>query len=358
MSSFFRSVRKATAKITGMHGVFSGKNMVPLDPATNLPTNLEESDDEYDILSIAENPKNSIPILQKQRSLDEERLTKNIGMDNYLAKYINTSGLYSNFYKDLTYTEKWAIRTYQKNSNTFYDVGTHKLKDGGRVDILKEILLKAPKLPSTIYVYRCFNSNISLADINANGRQDGFLSTSLSQKLASKWCNNAKPNCYVNKDKRYLVEICIIIPKGTKALPFVYKYFDIFNEYEILLPTGGELVSINECHPKYNLPMYIYFDDIEKADSFKNAQQSHQQSAILTSQEKTTYGMNNAERSWNEWLQNLLKQPELNIDGVDAMTYTNDAYGGKHRKKITHKRRKKITSKQAKNKRRKTKKCL
>ena len=331
---FTRKLRKYLSKITGVRGFFSGK---PINPIY-LP-----EEEENDILSIASNTRKAESVLTRRPSFDAyKQISPKIGMDSYLKKYINKDKIYSKFYRSLDYDDELdVIREYQENSNNFYTHDKRLKEYSERVKVLKDIFNKAPKLPYTIYVYRCFQKDVSLKSIEDEIRL-GFLSTSLSHNLASKWCSYNEQNCYENKDSAKNVEICIIIPKGTRVLPLVYKLFNAYNQYEIVLPSDGVLVPINECHPKYNLPIHIFFENKAAANSFKAAMKSSipelesTKSPQSVSSEKPDNSIHMDKRSWNQWLQDLLEQP--NPEPIDYMDASIDAYGGKRKKRTTRKR--------------------
>jgi hypothetical protein len=204
MSSIIRTIRKTSARLTGIHGLFSGKGLTPLDPVVNLPTLDEDS------LSIAENPAYSTKqILNRQISIDHDKLNniyEGNKMDFYLAKTINISGLYSKFYKSLTSEERYSIWLYQAHSTWFYNQSHMLIKDG-KSNTLKSVFSKAPGIPSTIHVYRCFKDKVSLNKLIADGKLGVFLSTSLSHKFVLEWCENNTTTCYKNKNKTNFVEI-------------------------------------------------------------------------------------------------------------------------------------------------------
>jgi hypothetical protein len=60
----FRSIRKTAANLTGIRGLFSGKDMKPMELSSNLPienndmTVYDEEQPDPDIKTIAKNPKN------------------------------------------------------------------------------------------------------------------------------------------------------------------------------------------------------------------------------------------------------------------------------------------------------------
>jgi hypothetical protein len=116
----------------------------------------------------------------------------------------------------------------------------------------------------------------------------------------------------------------------------------VFNEYEILLPPKGKLVSINKCHPKYNIPIFVYFFDETAAQYFINSQQKQQtyrpyvNPPVIKQMPEATLETNqsmNNKQTWSEWLNNLIKQSEMPPDEVDYMDAVSSAYGGKPKHK-------------------------
>jgi hypothetical protein len=116
----------------------------------------------------------------------------------------------------------------------------------------------------------------------------------------------------------------------------------VFNEYEILLPPKGKLVSINKCHPKYNIPIFVYFFDETAAQDFINSQQKQQtyrpyvNPPVIKQMPEATLETNqsmNNKQTWSEWLNNLIKQSEMPPDEVDYMDAVSSAYGGKPKQK-------------------------
>ena len=287
-----------------------------------------------ELKNLSSTPDTPIQSIQKQKSLDATKFK----MDNYLAQTINQFGLYTNFYKSLSYPEQQAIRNYQTDSGEF---NNHPIS----VQRLKNVFAKAPPLPSTIYVYRCYSSKVSINSIDNQMELGRFLSTSLSHKLALNWCDLQKGNCYNTRDNAKKLEICIIIPKGSKVLPLVYALFDVYNEYEILLPPTGNIVSTEACHPKYNVPIFIYFEDSRLANQFKESQYPTVAQQPVA-QQPVTQGP--VTTNWNEWLQKMLKQPEEPPEGVDYANAVIDAYGGnktyKSRRSKKSRRHNKVTN--------------
>ena len=339
----FRSIRKTAANLTGIRGLFSGKDMKPMELSSNLPienndmTIYDEEQPDPDIKSIAKTPEKSFSIIKRQKSFD----TQNTTMDKYLAEYINKNGLYSNFYDEssnrLTDDEFEAIKMYQSRSTLFNTPG---LKNNVFINNLKKVFDKAPKLPTTIYVYRCFSNGVSLNDLNNKENLDIFISTTLSHNLALKWCKEQPTSCYKDLYKNNNIEICIIIPKGTRVLPFVYSYLYKYKEYEILLPPWGRLIDINACHPTHNLPIYIYFENVSEAMQFKIEQQKFiNNNNVQNIEEKS-------------WMEKWFSPPENPPDGFDYLKASTEAFGGKKR---TNKKRKSRNKIRHKNKTRKHK---
>ena len=170
----------------------------------------------------------------------------------------------------------------------------------------------APVLPDNIIVYRCFPRNwASLRELppllnpSILGENIDFLQTYLSfsgmkgdhlmstddqYQICDKPydertyagvdnCWEAAPSKF-EKDLRrgaknkYNQRICIIVPRGSKVIPirkeiltgdyakFVKEKIKIENGI-IFLPTIGVLVATGECHPFYNVPVYMYRQDSE-----------------------------------------------------------------------------------------------
>lgn len=266
--------------------------------------------------------------IKKHKSIDSEKLD----MDSYLKKNINQDGMYDHFFHGLSEKEQNILSNYQQDVGDFTN-------NSSQSRILESIFRKAPKLPSTIYVYRCFISNVSIESLDNQHRFDRFLSTSLSHNIAFRWCKNENTQCYRNPDKKENLEICIILPKGSRVLPLLYAFYDAFNEYEILLPLHGTIVSTGECHPKHGLPIFIFFEDIHRADEYKKSmrQTSFQRTpphpetpGQQPSSRKPSRSRTSRSRSatdWKSWLEKMLKKPEKEPEGFEYSDAVVDAFG-------------------------------
>ena len=228
------------------------------------------------------------PSFDKYTTTTYEAIRKVDKMKSYL-KHLFNSEIYSEFYSSLTNKETTAIVKYQSTSPSIF-YAANKTES---VEILNQIFVKVPELPNTIYVYRCYVSGVSITHLigNPGFTYDDiprFLSTTLSFEVAKQTCgfrkkDSGQGNCYRNNDKQDYLIICIIIPKGSKVLPFMdWKSYDpTYPEYEILLPSTGSIVKTESCHPVHNVPIFIYRDstnvkeediinDTDKEDLIRN----------------------------------------------------------------------------------------
>jgi hypothetical protein len=85
------------------------------------------------------------------------------------------------------------------------------------------------------------------------------------------------------------------------------------------------------CHPKHNIPIFVYFSNINMANSFMLEGKLHKQSQqeIQTNALDTTDTSINS-KTWSDWLNNILTNSEMPPDGLDIMDAITEAYGGKN----------------------------
>lgn len=364
MSSFIRNIRKSVSRLTGLHGIFSGKNMTPLNPANNLPNEVttEDINDTY-TYAIAQQQEDRIgKILTKQKSFDSAypyaSLVRHSLMDNYLASRLNYHGIYTQFYESLSQEEIDVILKYQKHSELFNDPA-NRAANIDSINLLNDIFKKSPRTQFSTNVYRCYRMRMSLNMIRQERQIDRFLSTTLSYKLSLGWCYQSQIECNrIKEDPHYLddnsfVVISIIIPKGAQVLPLVYRYIGYHNEYEVLLPPGGKLVYTEICHPRHNIPVFIYFENADLAleyersvnpDAFPTVQ------CVQNNQDNQCQVVQTQDKSLTSLFDTLLRAPDEGPDIEDYGDALSSAYGGKKRKSIKNKFSKKIKSKKNKKK--------
>jgi len=340
-----KSIRKSAASLTGIHGFLSGKKPQPVNPINNLPDEVIDETTNYESTkSVSEHIQNLNANLKRVASFDTARKlypNMNFEMDNYMATQINKNGVYSRFYESLTKQEIDVIMEYQKHSERFNEPSLREANIDS-INLLNDIFEKTPRLPFSIGVYRCYKKTLSLNMIDRQPHIDRFLSTTLSFRLSDQYCDWHGGGCKHNKlpDAVFYNVVCILLPKGSRALPLVFKYINYYNEYEILLPPGGKLLLTEECHPKYDVPVFIYFENAEQGleyqrsknpEAFPVVQCDNNQCDVIQTQNMSLTSL----------FDTLLRGPnEPNIEEMGAAL--SDAYGGKKKKsKKTIKRHKK-----------------
>jgi hypothetical protein len=275
----------------------------------------------------------------------EDLVSKPVGhqtvtdMDKFFAKTININKVYTNFYKSLTASETQALNDYVQDTSNFY-------KNPNSIQILMNLFTKVPPIPSTIYVYRCFLRNVSINDIDRQPNLNTILATSLTQRTARIMCYSQNPTCYKNRDNDENLEICIIIPKGARILPIASLIGGgDYVEYQILLPPTGTLVSTSECHPVNKAPIFVYFEDSNRANQFKESRQQVTPQPVTQQPVTQQIAPQPAARTW---LQRMVTQAEDPPDSEDMMQAVSDAYGGNKTSKKTRRSNKLRRSKKLK----------
>lgn len=369
----FPSISKTLSSAKkSIKGMFS-----PVPPEEGLPAFSPLPPEKYDPVvessskAFTTNPARCKALFKRMPSLDS--VTDD--MDLYLKRYINYNNAYTIYYNWLKHHNPIAyeaIVEYQYDSSFMYKkyyydkmysplYNLFTVPNGERGSI--------PGLPHSIYVYRCYK-NKTLKSIENHEKEGRFLSTTLSQRFANDWCKKVDTkNRPCHTEDKYL-EVCIIIPKGTKVLPFVYmNHFNRFNEYEILLPPLGKLVMLNICHPRHNIPVYVYYQNTDEVaeyleeerlkeerenrqkeeterEAMRASKEKEEQESMLTElkeDESITYPgieiISHLTNLWEELLNNNNLEYERYLEDPDCPPGGYSAYGGKTRKRKTQKKR-------------------
>ena len=185
--------------------------------------------------------------------------------EEYTESVYELASLYKPFYKTIKKHNPFYLEVLEQ----YYD-GTMMSKQTNYYSLyfetLKEMFHMVPPLPHDMLTYRCYTDDVSLKDIDGKPIQR-FISTSLSHKMSREWCSN-KHNVLEENETGNVI-ICIIVPRGAKALP-LYNVENDFGEIviterqrELLLPPSGKLVNTGKVHQKYGMPMFkLILDDI------------------------------------------------------------------------------------------------
>jgi hypothetical protein len=104
-------------------------------------------------------------------------------------------------------------------------------------ELIEGIFRKIPPLKHSFYAYRCYEKNVSIADLQANPNNGVISSVTIRASYANWWCKRSLGGIisYVFKDempkqpnrtldKKGNLIVCIIIPKGTKIIPLIGSY--------------------------------------------------------------------------------------------------------------------------------------
>ena len=182
---------------------------------------------------------------------------------------------YIEFLKALREDEKIALAKPSRNRTT---------EDN---ELIERIFHKIPPLKHSFYAYRCYERNVSIADLQANPNNGVISSVTIRASYANWWCKRSFGGIisYVFKDEmpkqpnRKLDEkgdliVCILIPKGTKIIPLIGNYLrHKEQEFETILSSHSKLYYTGIKIESKNIPLFVCVNEenlIDNTTEMKN----------------------------------------------------------------------------------------
>ena len=167
----------------------------------------------------------------------------NRNKDSDKKDYDKTKNDYLTFYKKKDVLETVVNYSDSDGESTASD---HHLR-------LTKIMELCPVLRETRRVFCCVPKSLI---VNST--------PTLTKCLITECSKNYNSDCLFRNHNEPVESICIVIPKGSRALPFqknsILGGFGLHRTYQIILPLGGHLIPIHKnTHDK--IPIYIYNED-------------------------------------------------------------------------------------------------
>jgi hypothetical protein len=136
------------------------------------------------------------------------------------------------------------------------------------VEALDVVLDNAPTTAHAFKCYKCYKNNVTPEQIESWPSNGSYLSTSLSQEFAEKWCVGGnykklpvKRQFFKSRTAGYPsvgLVICIIVPENSKGVvPMFVEHFENFKQNEIVLHRKGKLINTNYLDNN-GYPIFIY----------------------------------------------------------------------------------------------------
>jgi hypothetical protein len=152
-------------------------------------------------------------------------------------------------------------------------------------EIIEGIFRKIPPLKHSFYAYRCYEHNVSIADLQANPNNGIISSVTIRASYANWWCKRSLAGriSYVFKkeipkqpnrtpDKKGDLIVCILIPKGTKIIPLIG--FEIKErQFETILSSRSKLYYTGIQIRSKNIPLFVCVNEenlIENATEMRD----------------------------------------------------------------------------------------